>query len=103
MMDSKTREKFETRAAIIKALSHPTRLFIVDELSRHSRCVCELTAMIGDDISTISRHLSILKNAGIIKATRQGNQMICELKYRCILNFFECVENVLSCNLQEKR
>lgn len=102
-MDSKLRKKLEARAAIVKALAHPTRLFIVDELSRGSRCVCELTEMIGDDISTVSRHLAILKEAGIVKATRHGTQMICELKCSCILNFFTCVENVLAGNLQESR
>ena len=51
---------------VIKALAHPTRLFIVEELVEGPRCVCELTAMVGDDISTVSRHLAVLRNAGIV-------------------------------------
>ena len=68
IMEQKIQAKFQLRAGILKALAHPTRLFIVDELSRGERCVCELTEMIGADVSTVSRHLSLLKNAGIMQA-----------------------------------
>ena len=58
-MNAKTLAKYEARAHIIKALAHPARLLIVDELSNHGeRCVCELTEMIGSDMSTVSRHLA---------------------------------------------
>jgi len=81
-MNKKTKAKFEARAKIIKALAHPTRLFIVDELARKEQCVCKLTDMIGSDISTVSKHLSVLK---------------------CVLNFFGCVENVLKANARHSR
>ena len=43
-MDAKTLAKYEARAKIVKALAHPARLLIVDELSKAGeRCVCELT------------------------------------------------------------
>jgi len=60
-MDSQTKALFEARAQVIKALGHPTRLFVVNELSKSERCVCELQQMIGSDMSTISKHLSVLK------------------------------------------
>jgi len=90
-----TRAKFEARAAVIKAMAHPTRLFIVDELSRGVRCVCELAEMVGADVSTVSRHLSILRNAGIISQEKEGNQIFCSLRVPCVLDFFSCVESVL--------
>jgi ArsR family transcriptional regulator len=58
----------EARAQILKALAHPSRIFIVDKLSEQSHSVFKLTEMIGADTSTVSKHLSILKNAGIISA-----------------------------------
>ena len=58
-MDRKTRARFEARANIIKAMGHPTRLFIVEELSRAERSVSELTKMIGADVSTVSKHLAM--------------------------------------------
>ncbi|MCK4461366.1 MAG: winged helix-turn-helix transcriptional regulator, partial [candidate division Zixibacteria bacterium] len=66
-MNAKTKKRYEARAHIMKALAHPTRLFIVDELSRGERCVCELRDMIGADVSTVSRHLSVLREAGVVE------------------------------------
>jgi DNA-binding transcriptional ArsR family regulator len=103
-MDAKTQAKYEARANIIKAMAHPTRLFIVDELARSGEhCVCELTEMIGVDMSTVSRHLATLKNAGIVEDRRHGAQIYYSLRVRCVLDFFECVESVLKCNAKDRR
>ncbi len=101
-MDPKTQARFEARARIIKAMAHPTRLFIVDELSRGERCVCELTEMIGVDVSTVSRHLAVLKGAGIVQDEKRGTQVYYKLRVPCILNFFECVETVMKSTAEEQ-
>ena len=102
-MNEKTKRRYEARAQIIKAMAHPTRLFIVDELSRGERCVCELTEMIGADISTVSKHLSVLKQAGIVRDDKRGQQVWYILRVPCILNFFGCVEDVLKANVVQAR
>jgi len=94
-MDARTQSRFEAKARVIKALAHPTRLFIVNELARKQRCVCELTEMVGADMSTVSRHLAILKATGIVRAEKKGAQVFYSLKIPCVLNFFDCVEAVL--------
>ena len=94
-MDARTLARFEARARVIKAMAHPTRLFIVDELSRGERCVCELTEMVGSDISTVSKHLSLLRNAGIVQDHKRGSQVWYSLRCRCVMSFFECVESVM--------
>ena len=101
-MDAKTQARFEARATIIKAMAHPTRLFIVDELSRKERCVCELTKMIGADTSTVSKHLSILRSAGIVQNEKRGSQIFYRLRMPCILNFFDCVETVIRSTAEEQ-
>jgi ArsR family transcriptional regulator len=102
-MDAKLQARYETRAKIVKAMAHPTRMFIVDELSRSGqRCVCELTEMVGADISTVSKHLSVLKNAGILADEKRGNQVYYSLRVPCILEFFRCIEAVLESNGQKK-
>ncbi|NOY13574.1 MAG: winged helix-turn-helix transcriptional regulator, partial [Deltaproteobacteria bacterium] len=59
------RKKYlDARAKVLKAMAHPSRLFILEELKKGEKCVCELTEMIGADVSTISKHLSVLKQAG---------------------------------------
>ena len=101
-MEKQIQARFEARAEIIKAMAHPTRLFIVDELSRGDRCVCELRDMVGADISTVSKHLSILKNAGIVEDRKEGSQVFYKLRCKCVLNFFKCVETVMLSNAQER-
>jgi len=88
------REVFEQRARIMKALAHPSRLMIVDELSRGERCVCELTDLVGADISTVSKHLSVLKEAGIVDSRKDGVQVFYRLRVPCVLHVFGCVEAV---------
>ena len=101
-MDEQVLEKFEARAQILKALAHPARLLIVDELSKSQRCVNDLTLMIGADMSTVSRHLAVLKNAGIIQNKRQGAQVYYCLSIPCIMDFFECAEKVLESRLKKQ-
>jgi DNA-binding transcriptional ArsR family regulator len=97
-MDKKTRELFEARADIIKALAHSTRLFIVAQLDSGEMCVCKLTELVGSDISTVSRHLAILKKAGIIASEKRGTQVWYSLRMPCVLNFFSCAKSVLDSN-----
>ena len=94
-MDQKLQAGYEARAQVIKAMAHPTRLFIVDELARAERCVQDLTKLVGADISTVSKHLSVLKGAGIIDDQKRGTQVFYRLETPCIMRFFSCVEGVL--------
>jgi DNA-binding transcriptional ArsR family regulator len=94
-MDRKTQTRLEARARILKALAHPSRLFIVEELSRGERCVFELTEMVGSDMSTVSKHLSVLRSAGIIAHEKRGSQVYYQLKMPCATRFFECVGEAL--------
>ena len=88
-------EQFEARARVLKALAHPTRLFIVEELSKGERCVHELTDEIGADMSTVSKHLSVLKGVGIVRDEKRGSQVFYSLRMGCVLDFFDCVEAVI--------
>jgi DNA-binding transcriptional ArsR family regulator len=97
-MDAKGKAKYQSRARIVKAMAHPSRLFIVDELAKNGeRCVCELTEMVGADISTVSKHLAVLKNAGIVTDEKRRNQVFYRLRVPCIMDFFRCVEAVIEC------
>ena len=103
-MDAKTRAQFESRAKIVKAMAHPARLFIVDELSKNGeRCVCELTEMVGTDMSTVSRHLAVLKGAGLVADEKRGQMVYYRLRVKCVLNFFDCIESVMACNAKSQQ
>ena len=88
--------QLNARANVLKAMAHPSRLFIIEELEKGERCVCDLTEQIGADVSTVSKHLSVLRQAGIVEDDKRGNQVFYRLRVPCIVNFFGCVESVLS-------
>ncbi len=103
-MDQDTQARYDARAKIVKAMAHPTRLFIVDQLSEvGEKCVCELTEMIGTDMSTVSRHLAVLKGAGIVEDEKRGQMVFYRLRVQCVLNFFECIESVMACNAKSQQ
>ncbi len=83
-------------------MAHPARLMIVEELSRRERCVHELTGMVGSDVSTVSRHLSVLRSAGVVRNEKRGSKVYYILRTPCILNFMSCVETVIKSKAKEQ-
>lgn len=84
----------DVRAGIMKALAHPVRILLVDALSKGERCVCELNRLAEIDQSNISRHLAVLKKAGIVSDRRDGMKVFYTLQTPCILRAFECAVEV---------
>lgn len=94
-MAATSKEILEARAEVFKALGHPTRLAIVDMLASGERCVCEINENIDADMSTVSRHLSVLRNVGILSSDKRGNQVFYRLECPCITSFYSCLESVI--------
>ena len=99
-MQSKT--LINEKAKIFKALGHPTRLLMVEKLAAGECCVCELVELAGVDFSTVSRHLAILKEAGIIQDDKRGKKVFYRLELTCVVKFNECVEASLQSQLESK-
>ena len=89
------RRRYEMRANVLKALSHPVRLQVVDALREGERCVCELAEAVQAERTGISKHLAILKQAGILQDRKDGLKVFYSLACPCALDFFACVEGVL--------
>jgi len=70
----------EWRAKILSALSDPTRLEIIEFLGEEERCVCEIVPAFGRAQSTISKHLSILFEAGILHRRIDGKRTLYKVK-----------------------
>lgn len=87
---------YNRRAAILSALASPARLHIVDSLSRGEKTVGELSEEVGLSLSTVSRHLGLLHDAGLVLERRQGTRVFQLLAAPCVLDFFECVEKVIA-------
>jgi len=68
------RAEAERMALVAKALSDPIRLLLVDVLRKHAGkvCVCELTPLFDVGQPTVSHHLKVLRNAGVVDSERRG-------------------------------
>lgn len=68
------RQKAKRMATIAKALGDPIRLELVDVLRKHAGkvCVCELVPLFELSQPTVSHHLKVLREAGIVGSERQG-------------------------------
>ncbi len=93
---SKDYELAELKADVLKAMAHPTRLYMLEVLAKEERCVCELNELIGADPSTISKHLTIMKLAGLVSDRKEGLKVYYRLEVPCIMNFVKCITQVIS-------
>jgi len=98
-MDRTDLELARNRAKVFKAMAHPSRMHIIELLRESPRNVGELTAALGFDISTVSKHLGILKESGIVSARQQGKSVYYELYCSCIPEFVRCVDEVIAHNI----
>jgi len=89
------RDVFKQQAQVLKALANESRLRIVDRLSRGECSVGELTALVGSDMSTVSKHLAMLRAHRIVDDRREGNVVYYRLLTPCVCNFFACATEVL--------
>jgi DNA-binding transcriptional ArsR family regulator len=92
----------KVRADILKALAHPARVLIVDALCNGDRCVCELNSLVKIDQSGFSRHLGVLKKAGIVSERREGMKVFHHLETPCILKAFECAVEVVRADTKRR-
>lgn len=82
------------RTRVLKAMAHPSRLLILETLTDGERCVCDLQRIVGSDLSTVSKHLSLMRDAGLVADRRQGLQVFYRLRVPCVLGFLDCVDAV---------
>jgi ArsR family transcriptional regulator len=103
-MKNSNKKIYEMRANILKAMAHPSRLLMIDALNeRGEMCVCDLVELVGADQSTVSKHLALLKQAGLVDDRKEGTKSFYRLARPCVLNFFACVEQVMEENLRAQQ
>lgn len=95
-----SRPRYDARARIAKALAHPSRLIILEALEGREICVCDLTELVEADQSTVSKHLAVLKQAGLVEDRKEGVMVYYKLKVCCLQGFWDCIETVLAQNLK---
>ena len=97
------RKKAVLRAQVIKSLAHPSRILMVDALAGGEKCVRELAEVVGADMSTVSKHLSLLKSAGLVAVEKRGLNQYYSLACPCLTGFFRCVDGISKKNSRSLR
>ena len=85
---------YETQSNLLKAISHPTRLAILDILREGEQCVCHMEATLGQRQAYISQQLMILKEAGLIESRRDGLNLYYRVIKPEIFNVLDILSSV---------
>jgi DNA-binding transcriptional ArsR family regulator len=89
-----TKAGLKRQAEVFKALGHPGRMAIVHALGDGEVCACQLATVAGLAASSTSRHLTVLRHAGLITDERRGQQIFYRLSCPCVLTFAECISRI---------
>lgn len=81
----------EPRVEMLKALAHPVRLRLVETVATRRLRVGELAALFPVDRTTISKHIAVLREAGIIDNEREGREIYYRLRMPCLNDFLRCL------------
>lgn len=95
-MNQEIINQYQAEADVFKALAHPIRLFIIHSIKNERLSVMELTDKVGVDISTMSKHLDLLKRHQIITGEKVKNKVFYSLNIPCVLDFMSCARRVLN-------
>lgn len=76
---------------VFRALGHPARLQIAEALAGGEHCVNDLRELVGSSWSTVSQHLSVLRQAGIVRSEKRGSQVVYRLALPCVATFTSCL------------
>jgi DNA-binding transcriptional ArsR family regulator len=101
-MTNEDRTRYDLRADMFKALAHPVRILLLEKLRERPRCVCELAAEVGIEKSVASKHLSQLRDAGLIGDEKRGTQVEYRLIAPCVLDLAACAEGAVLMNRKRR-
>ena len=93
----------EMKADVLKALGQPTRLKILELLKNGERCVCEIFPAIQEEQSNVSRHLALMKAAGILASRKEGQMVHYRVRDPQVFKLLDGVNALLKTHLDERK
>jgi DNA-binding transcriptional ArsR family regulator len=93
----------EMKANVLKALGQPTWLKILELLRNGERCVCETFPAIKEEQSNVSRHLALMKAAGILVSRKEGQMVHYRVRDPQVFKLPDGVGALLKTHLDERR
>lgn len=92
-MNKQDTQRLTKRASLLKSLAHPSRLLMIEMLEKAPRCVGELTEAVGSDITTVSKHLAVLRRVGLVHVEKHGTYSEYSLACDCVTHMLDCIES----------
>jgi ArsR family transcriptional regulator len=96
-------EIYERQSVICKAFANPTRLHLIDLLSKGDRWAAELQESLGISKANLSQHLAILKSAGVVATHREGKQLSCGISMPEVKQATALLRTMLKSQVRENR
>ena len=87
---------YEQQARLIKAMAHPTRLHILEILSKGESCVCHLTTILKQRQPYVSQHLMTLRETGLVRGRKDGPMVYYQLADRRIMDAIAVTRELLA-------
>ena len=101
-MEEKQKKLYEIQAEVFKSLAHPLRLAAVSYLRDGEKCVCDIIEYVGSEASNVSRHLSVLKKAGVVSDRKEGLSVYYRLNMPCAVSFFDCIKDMVQQQIEDR-
>jgi ArsR family transcriptional regulator len=94
---------FKIKADFLKALSHPVRLQVIEHLKRSESSVARMVAELGVEQSALSKHLAVLRQAGILTSRQEKVTVYYSIRDRDIFLVLRPIAEILRKKLEESR
>lgn len=94
---------FEKQATIAKAMAHPVRVAVLEFVKDGEQCVCDIAEVVGTERSNLSKHLSIMVNAGVLISRKDGLKVMYSIKTPCVVKFLDCLKECLKEQMTEQQ
>jgi ArsR family transcriptional regulator len=92
----------ELESSYLKAIAQPTRLRILYFLKDGEKCQCEIIPKMKEDQSNISRHLTHMRDLGILESRREGVSIYYKIKDKKIFSLLSLVDEMVKTEIKEK-
>jgi ArsR family transcriptional regulator len=87
---------------LLRAIAQPTRLRILYFLKDGEKCACEIIPKMKEDQSNISRHLTLMKDAGILESRKEGVSVYYKIKDKRVFTLLSIVDEMIKAEIKEK-
>ncbi|HEX7400989.1 MAG TPA: metalloregulator ArsR/SmtB family transcription factor [candidate division Zixibacteria bacterium] len=92
----------ELESSYLKAMAQPTRLKILYFLRDEEKCQCEIIPKMKEDQSNISRHLTHMRDLGILESRREGVSIYYKIKDMRIFDLLSSVDEMIKAEIKER-